>query len=131
MEILQTAISALVVASVGLILARLAGQRFDALEMGLVRVEQRLDGRIDALDAKVETKLDAMDRKFATKIDALDSKFEAKIDALDAKVDSLDAKFDAKFDGLDRKFDAKVDALRADITQIALAVGARVARETG
>ena len=109
MEILQTVISALVVASVGLILARLAGQRFDALEASI----GRLDGRIDGLDAKFDTKIDALDRKFDTKIDA------------------LDRKFDAKFDGLDRKFDTKADSLRADITQIALAVGARPARETG
>ncbi|MGZ6544913.1 MAG: hypothetical protein ACXVEI_06335 [Actinomycetota bacterium] len=102
MEILQAAISALVVASVGLILARLAGQRFDALEASIGRVEQRLDGRIDVLDAKFESRFD-----------------------------SLEAKFDGKFDTLDRKFDTKVDALRADITQIALAVGARPTRETG
>ena len=120
MEILQTAMSALVVASVGLILARLAGQRFDGLEVGLARVEQRLDGRIDALDAKVETKIDALDRKF-----------ESRFDALDRKFDGLDAKFDSKFDGLDSKVDKKVDSLRADLTQIALAVGARPARETG
>ena len=113
METLQTAISALVVASVGLVLARLAGQRFDALEVSLGRVEHRLDDRIDALDAK-----------FGAKFDALDRKFEARFDALDRK-------FEAKFDGLDAKFDAKVDSLRADITQIALAVGARPARETG
>jgi hypothetical protein len=113
MEILQTAISALVVASVGLILARLAGQRFDALEVSLGRVEQRLDGRIDALDTK-----------FEARFDALDAKFESRFDALDRK-------FDAKFDGLDAKFDKKVDSLRADLTQIALAVGARPARETG
>ena len=91
MEILQTAISALVVAGVGLILARLASQRFDALEASLGRMEQRLDSWIDALDRK----------------------------------------FDTKFDGLDAKFDKKVDSLRADLTQIALAVGARSARESG
>lgn len=112
-EILQTAISALVVASAGLILARLGGQRFDALDASIGRVEQRLDGRMDALDAKFEARLDALDRKF-------DSKFAG-----------LDAKFDTKFDGLDAKFDKKVDSLRADLTQIALAVGARPARETG
>jgi len=108
-EILQTAISSLVVATVGLILARLAGQRFDALEASLARVEQRLDGRIDGLDTKLDT----------------------KVGALDAKFDALDSKFDAKFDALDSKFDKKVDSLRADLTQIALAVGARPARETG
>jgi len=102
MEILQTVVSALVVASVGLILARLAGQRFDVLEATVGRVEQRLDARIDVLDAKFESKFDA-----------------------------LEGKFDGKFDRLDRKFDAKIDALRADITQIALAVGARPTRETG
>jgi hypothetical protein len=120
MEILQTAIPALVVASVGLMLARLAGQRFDALELSIGRVEQRLDGRIDTLETRLDAKIEALDAK----VGALDRKFDAKIDALDRK-------FDTKFDGLDRKFDRKVDSLRADITQIALAVGARPARETG
>jgi hypothetical protein len=101
-EILQTVISALVVASVGIVLARLAAQRFEALEVSLTHVERRLDGRLDALDAK-----------------------------FDAKFDAIDSKFDAKFDGLDAKVDKKVDSLRADLTQIALAVGARPARETG
>ena len=97
MEFLQTVITALVVAGVGLILARMGGQRFDALEGGLLRVEQRLDARIDALDAKIE---------------------------------ALDRKFEDKFDGLDSKFDTKIDSLRADLTQIALAVGAKQARGT-
>jgi hypothetical protein len=101
-EILQTLISALVVAGVGLILARLGNQRFEALEASLVRVEDRLDGRIDVLD-----------RKFGSKFEALDSKVDSRFDAVDAK------------------FDSKVDSLRADITQIALAVGARPARGAG
>ena len=78
MEILQTLITALVVASVGLILARIGSQRFDAIDAGLVRVEQRLDARIDALDAKI----DALDRKFEAKFDGLDRKFDTKIDSL-------------------------------------------------
>ncbi len=109
MEILQTLITTLVVASVGLILARIGGQRFDAVDGGLARVEQRLDARIDELDAR---------------IDWVDAKFEAKIDALDAK-------FDTKIDALDAKLDTKIDSLRADLTQIALAVGVRQARGTG
>src|SRR5713226_8750954 len=91
MEILQTVVSALWVASVGLILARLGHQRFDSLEGSVARVEQRLDARIDGLDRK----------------------------------------FDTKIDGLDRKFDTKVDSLRAELTQIALAVGVKQARGTG
>lgn len=97
MEILQTAISALVVATVGFVLARLGSQRFEALESALVHVEERLDDRIDGLDAK----------------------FEARFERLDARIDALD-----------KKLDAKVDSLRADITQIALAVGAGRARGT-
>lgn len=71
MEILQTAISALAVAVVGVVLARLGSQRFDALEGSIARVDQRLDGRFDALDAT---------------IDALGKNVDAKIDALAATV---------------------------------------------
>ena len=60
MEFVQTAISAVVVTAVGVVLARLANQRFEALESGLAqfrddvradlsRLESRLEGRIDGL----------------------------------------------------------------------------------
>lgn len=108
MEILQTAISALVVATVGFVLARFGSQRFEALESALVHVEERLDDRIDGLDAK-----------FEARFELLDARFEARFERLDARIDALD-----------KKLDAKVDSLRADITQIALAVGAGRARGT-
>lgn len=78
-----------------------------ALEL---RLSEKFDAKIDALDKKfdaeidrLDTKIDALDKKFDAKIDALDKKFDAKIDKLDTKIDALDKKFDAKFDALNNR----------------------------
>ncbi len=55
------------------------------------------------ISEKVDAKIDALDKKFDTKIDALDKKFDTKIDRLDTKIDTLDKKFDAKFDALNNR----------------------------
>jgi hypothetical protein len=120
MEILQTAVTSLVVAAVGLALARVAGQRFDSIEASIVAL--RAEAREDL--ARVEARLDrAMHEQ--------GSMWEARFAKLDANVNALDRTFDAKIDALDAKLDAKVDSLRADLTQIALAVGARPRRDAG
>jgi hypothetical protein len=53
-------------------------------------------------------------------------------DATDRRIDRLEQRMDRRFEAVDRRFerledrlDASFDGLRADITQIALAVGAR------
>jgi predicted phage gp36 major capsid-like protein len=102
MEFVQTAISAAVVAAVGIVLGRLANQRFEALESGLAQFR----GEVREEMARLESRL--VDR-----IDGVESRLVDRIDALDAKLDS------------------KIDSLRADLTQIALAVGAAPRRETG
>jgi hypothetical protein len=90
-EYVQTAVSALVVAAVGILLARLANQRFEALESGLARFRDEMRGDL----SRLETRLDG------------------------------------RIDGLDAKLDTKMDSVRADLTQIALAVGAAPRREIG
>ena len=72
-----------------------------------------LNGKVDALDAKIDAKVDALDAKIDAKVDALDAKIDAKVAALDAKIDAkvaaLDAKIDAKVGAVDAKVD-KVDS---------------------
>ena len=55
----------------------------------LHRMEDKLEGkidatnaRIDALDTKLDTRIDALDTKLQTQINALDTKFQAQIDGL-------------------------------------------------
>ena len=104
----------------------------DLLELEL-RLSEKFDTKLDALDKKFDAKLDALDNKFEAKFDALDNKFEAKFDALDNKIDTkfgtLDNKFEAKFDALDKKidtidakFDAKFDALNNRLLVGALSI---------
>lgn len=49
MEILGTAVNAVVVGIVGLVLAWLGKSRFDALDRRIDRLEERLDGSISSL----------------------------------------------------------------------------------
>jgi hypothetical protein len=53
MEVLPTAINAVVVAAVGLILGRLGKGRIDNLEA-------RIDGRIDRLEERMDARFDSM-----------------------------------------------------------------------
>jgi hypothetical protein len=109
MELVQTVITSLVVAVVGgLVTLAMTGQ-FRSLR-------REMDARFGTVDAR----LGAVDRRF----DAVDRRF----DAVDARFDAIDRRFerdDARFERLDSRLDSSFDSLRSDITQIALAVGAR------
>ena len=56
----------------------------DLLELEL-RLTEKFDAKIDALDKKIDT----IDAKFDAKFDTLDGKFDAKIDALNSRFDAL------------------------------------------
>jgi hypothetical protein len=58
------------------------------------------------------------------RFDAADKRF----DGIDRRFESIDRRFesiDRRFDALETRVDQRIDGLRSDITQIALAVGAR------
>jgi chromosome segregation ATPase len=55
--------------------------------------------------------------RLENKVDALDAKIEQKADDLDAKIDRLDANFERKFDRLDAKFEEKLGGLDAKIEE--------------
>jgi len=48
----------------------------------LVRLEARLDARVDALDTKLTARIEALDAKFSARIEALDTKFTARLDTV-------------------------------------------------
>jgi hypothetical protein len=113
MEFVQTAISAAVVAAVGIVLGRLANQRFEALESGLAQFRGEVREEMARLESRLVDRIDGVESRLVVGIDGVESRLDDRIDALDAKLDS------------------KIDSLRADLTQIALAVGAAPRRETG
>ena len=84
------------------------------------RLEDTMEARFAAQDAKIEQQFGELDAK----IDRLDAKFDAK---MDAKIDRLDAKMDAKIDRLDAKMDAKIDRLDAKIDEMNLKLTALIA----
>src|SRR5436853_5148202 len=94
MDILPTAINAVVIAAVGLLVSfQLRGQlgfvlkRMDGVERRLLGVEVRLTG-LDARADRLEERMDGFERRLVS-------------------------------------FQATLDAMRSDLTQVALAVGAR------
>ena len=68
-----------------------------------IRIIDRMDTKLDALDQKLTSKLDVLDQKF-------DQQLTSKIDVLDQK---FDQKLTSKFDALDQKFGARFDRLSA------------------
>jgi hypothetical protein len=69
-------------------------------------------------------------RSLHREMDARFGAIDGRLDSMDRRIDSIDARFDA----IDRRFDAvdvRFDGLRSDLTQVALAVGARPRAENG
>jgi hypothetical protein len=110
-ELLQTVITSLVVAVVG----------------GLVTLA--MNGQFRSLHREMDARFGAVGCRFG----AVDSRF----DTIDAHFDTIDARFEAvdrRFDAVDRRLErveASMDGLRSDLTQVALAVGARPRAENG
>jgi hypothetical protein len=104
MELLQTVITSLVVAVVG----------------GLVTLA--MTGQFRSLHREMDARFGAVDGRF----DAVDRRFET----IDRRFDAVDGRFDAVDRRLER-VEASMDGLRSDLTQVALAVGARPRAENG
>jgi hypothetical protein len=69
-------------------------------------------------------------RSLHREMDARFGAIDGRLESMDRGIDSMDARFDA----IDRRFDAvdvRFDGLRSDLTQVALAVGARPRAENG
>ena len=103
MDLLVASINAVVVAVVGGAVAWLSKGRFDALDGKVDRLEARLDRRVDSLGSRFDGRFDSFEARFDGRIDTLQSHLEGRIDTLQSSM----------------------DATRSDLTQVALAVGAR------
>jgi hypothetical protein len=103
-ELVQTVITSLVVAVVG----------------GLVTLA--MNGQFRSLHREMDARFGAVDSRFGA--------IDGRLDTIDARFVSIDARFDAVDRRLER-FEASMDGLRSDLTQVALAVGARPRAENG
>jgi hypothetical protein len=83
-----------------------------------------LNGRLTRLERKVDA---LPTREEFGALEHRSDRFEQRVDAQFARVDSQFARVDAQFARVDSQF----DTLRSDVTQIALAVGARTRPQTG
>ena len=80
-----------------------------------------VDAKFDAMDAKFDAKFDAMDAKFDAKSAATDAKFDAKLDSLKSHLDVKLAQIDTKF--AEAKADTRTLAIAVLIPLYALAIG--------
>ncbi|MCI4624826.1 MAG: hypothetical protein L3V56_02590 [Candidatus Magnetoovum sp. WYHC-5] len=64
-----------------------------ATKEDLLRVEAKLDSKIDRVEAKLKEELLKVEHRLESRIDRLEAKLEGKIERLDAKIDRLDVKF--------------------------------------
>ena len=109
-----------IIAMVGALhLANVMGKRSEVFDAHILTVE-RLDGKVDKLDAKLDKKVDKLDAKLDKEVDKLDT----KIDKLDTKVDKLDARvggLETKVGGLETKvggLETKVGGIHSVLTQL-------------
>jgi hypothetical protein len=64
---------------------------------------------------RLDRKIDSLDAKSSAKIDSLDTKFSAR---LDAKIDSFNAKLSAEIKSLDSRLTSSIDALSTRIDSL-------------
>ena len=82
----------------------------------ITRVEDKIDARFAAQDARIDARFAAQDAKIDAKFAAQDAKIDAKFAAQDAKIDAKFAEVDARF-----------DSLESDIAEINLKLTALIA----
>jgi DNA anti-recombination protein RmuC len=97
-------VNAVVVGTVGLILAWVSKGRFEAI-----------DRRFDAQDQRM---------------DRMEARFEERFDGQDQRIARLGERFEERLESRFNTLQASIDALRSDLTRVALAVGVRDASAT-
>lgn len=77
---------------------------------------QRIDQKIDGVDARLGQKIDGVDARLVQRIDAVDARLGQRIDALGEKIDSLKAemvseirRIDTRIDGVERELRVAID----------------------
>lgn len=110
MEVLGTVINAVVVAVVGLALAWLGRERFDAQVRRIDGLEQVQGQRIDRLEEVLGQRIDRLEEAQGRRIDRLEERLDHRIDSLEKRIETGQG---------------SIDAMRSDLTQVALAVGVR------
>jgi len=109
----------------------------ETIESDLKEILNKLDHKLDKLDAKFEQKFDKLDER----LDKLEAKFEKRFERLDNKVDSLakdvhdikvsQAKLEEKADGLGKRMENQEFLSRGVIIGLILALLAGVAKIFG
>lgn len=77
--------------------------------------------------ASISGRLRAQDER----MDRLEESLTARIDRLEGRIDRLEESVNGRIDRLEESVSGRIDALRSDLTQVALAVGAKPRRESG
>src|SRR6266508_2016889 len=115
MGVATTAISAAVLAAIGLIITWLGKGQFDSMRRELEAMRQEFGARSDAMRQEFGARSDAMRQEFGAGFESIDHRF----DAVDQRIDRLGERLDRRMDATQ----TTIDAMRSDLTQVALAVG--------
>src|SRR5438093_11342850 len=91
MDLASSGINAAVVAAVGIVLAWLGKGRLDAQDRRLDRLEGRLGGGFESLDAKIEGVEQRLEQRLGARMDSLDARIDGVELRLGARMGALDA----------------------------------------
>ena len=117
MELAQALVTSIVIAVIG-----------GSVTWAMVGQFRSLRRELDARSVAIDQRFDGVGQRF----DSVDQRFDRVAQRFDA-VAQRDG-VDQRFDGMERRFErveGSIDALRSDLTQVALAVGARPRAQNG
>ena len=93
----------------------------------LINLEMRLTGKIESGDERLTGKIEALDAK----IDSVEERLTGKIEALDAKIDSVEERLTGKIEALDAKIDSVEERLTGKIEVLDTKIDSVEERLTG
>jgi tetrahydromethanopterin S-methyltransferase subunit G len=78
--------------------------RLDDLNHKVDRLDQRMDGRFNAVDVRFDSIESRMDKRFGL--------MDARFNAVDKRFDSLESRMDRRFGEMESRMDARFDSMQ-------------------
>ncbi len=84
---------------------------------------QRLEDKIDAVEAKLEQQINAVEAKLEQRINAVEAKLEQQINAVEAKleqrINAVEAKLEQQINAVEAKLGQRIDTVESTLQDIA------------
>ncbi|MFN4066769.1 MAG: hypothetical protein ACK4K5_06060 [Thermosynechococcus sp.] len=88
-----------------------SGERFQRLEDKIDAVEAKLEQRINAVEAKLEQQINAVEAKLEQRINAVEAKLEQQINAVEAKLEQ-------RINAVEAKLEQRIDTVESTLQDI-------------